>query len=275
MFSKSPPTSSPSGTATLGAHQVGGDEHVTHVGVRVHLLGHQLLEHPCTLRVAHQHHAPTVVLGGHVVGERLPHVSWARRRLGGGARRRRGRRSAQSGHEAGEGPLAVHRSEHPAHLAQSGRLVERDEPLLVAGDEITGRARVAGDGRVHVEAVDRGVLGGRPRLLGERSVGCDDGRVEAVVADVLRVGVADPVGQVGVGRTRRALVALERPARRCRVRLGPVGAGRSRRPARLPGVVRSRVAVSAAPSGDQHRHQRRTEDRPHASSHDGDDTVLS
>ena len=140
--------------------------------------------------MADEHEAAAVVELGQIRLQGLLHVGDPQRGIGFGARPRR---PGQSG--AGERHLPVHRRVDLAVLRVARGLVEGDRPLGVLDLEVAVPALLVADGRVDVEAVDRGIAL-RLRVLdadrlGQRGV-VDRGRETRGARVGVGAGLAQP-----------------------------------------------------------------------------------
>ena len=118
-----------------------------------------------------------------------PPLSWRGTRATPRARRRRRSCPPSAAARAcredrGDRELAVDGREHPAVLREPGGLIARDRDHLVVLVLVGVRRRLAADGRVDVEAVDRRVGGQRRVLHARGTVVRVDGRLLALAARV-------------------------------------------------------------------------------------------
>ena len=170
----------------VAAEQQRRDQAAPDHRVRVDLLAHELAEHPRPLRMPDHHHAPPAVVALEVLPPRLAHVAV-------GELAPRSPLLGAPGVDRGERELAVDRGENATLLREARRLVARYREQLVVLVLVRVRSRLAADGGIDVEAVDRGI-GGQGRVLHARAaIGLVDRGLERLAARVgLVTGPAQP-----------------------------------------------------------------------------------
>lgn len=95
--------------------------------------------------------------------------------------------------ETGDGELPVSRRKQQASTGKRRDLKERGpEFLLTAPPGVRVECLVLGNRRIDIEAVDRRIGIGLQRLDGERAVGIDDRRRKIAIADIGKIGPANP-----------------------------------------------------------------------------------
>lgn len=179
-----------------GAEQHDGDEPITQDRIRIDLVLDELGQHGRALRMPDEQHATAVVVVGDVLLPGVEDVTVGERGID-----RNRRRSPELGDQRRQRDLTIDRREDAADRSQTCRLLADNEQLLVrTRHQIAVAARVGRDRRVDVEAVELRMARGLPPLHLRVSVGLDDGGVEVVVAHVVDVGTAEPVGRIRVDR---------------------------------------------------------------------------
>jgi hypothetical protein len=189
-----------------GAHQDRGYELPLH-RLAVDLVLQELDQQRRALAVADQHHAASVIVVRQVMTPGGRDVVVAGLRPAGGGRARRL-------HQGRDGELSVHRREHPAPGGEARGLHLGDAALFRTSLHVGQLARIARDGRIDVEAVDRGGGVCAKPLHRRGADGGDDRGREIRVAGVgapwaaqpgvsLRVVLARRRRLLGAGRRRK------------------------------------------------------------------------